>query len=249
MAVGPNRSGIATDLLRHNYRQHSTLYRATTKTNKTLIAAHQRPPHHHAPMTGRSSLLAAVIPIPTVGRRSVMTGPDGHAPAQVTTSSPTTHTENICKIIVVAQSDGADRPLSARTRRPRVIPILFVDQLSISGKRWIRVVEKTTVYWSSAVSSAQAFPTHAVSARHQRPADPCPNTPRQPSRRHRIQPQPGRRRTHLASPPAPAPSQFQRSMASPQPCAAGVAVQLRNTATPPTNTGPQRLPLASDLRK
>jgi hypothetical protein len=35
MAVGLNRPRIATDLLRHNYRQRSTLYRATTKINKT----------------------------------------------------------------------------------------------------------------------------------------------------------------------------------------------------------------------
>jgi hypothetical protein len=34
-----------------------------------------------------------------------------------------------------------------------------------------------------------------------------------------------------------------------QPCAASVAVQLRNTATPPTNTGLQRPLPAGDLRK
>jgi len=34
-----------------------------------------------------------------------------------------------------------------------------------------------------------------------------------------------------------------------QPCAASAAVQLRNTATPPTNTDPQRPPPAGDLRK
>ena len=55
MAVGPNRTGIATDLLRHNYRQLSTLYRTTTKIIKAL-------PRHHAAMTNRSNLLAAVMP-------------------------------------------------------------------------------------------------------------------------------------------------------------------------------------------
>jgi hypothetical protein len=35
MAAGSNQSRIATDLLRHNYREPSTLYRATTKINET----------------------------------------------------------------------------------------------------------------------------------------------------------------------------------------------------------------------
>jgi hypothetical protein len=135
MAVCPNLPRFATDLLRHNYRQPSTLYRATTEINKTGSLPIKDPPHHHAAMTDRSSLLAAVMAIPTVGRcRSVITGPDGHAPAQVTTSSPTTQTENVCKLIVGTQSDDADRPLSAVDTPSSVIPILFVDQLSIPEK-------------------------------------------------------------------------------------------------------------------
>lgn len=55
--------------------------------------------------------------------------------------------------------------------------------------------------------------THAASARHKRSAGPCPNTPHNHFR-CRIRPPPGLR-TYLPSPPAPAPSQFHRSMASP----------------------------------
>ena len=85
-----HRARIATDLLRHNYRESSTPYRATTEINKGSIAAHQTPPHPHAAMTGRSSLLAAVMPIPAEGGGvSLITGPDGHTPVQATTSSPT----------------------------------------------------------------------------------------------------------------------------------------------------------------
>ena len=48
------------------------------------------------------------------------------------------------------------------------------------------------------------------------PCGPVPQHAPQPSRRHRIRPQPCLR-TYLPSPPAPAPSQFPRSMASPNP--------------------------------
>jgi hypothetical protein len=107
----------------------------------------------------------------------VITGPDGRAPAQVITSSPPTQTEDICKLIVVAQSDDADRPLSAVDTPSSRHPHPFLSTSSAFRKRWIRVVEKTTVYRSSAVSSAQALPTHAASARRKRPAGPCSNTP------------------------------------------------------------------------
>ena len=59
-----------------------------------------------------------------------------------------------------------------------------------------------------------------------------------PPFRSRIRPQPGLR-TYRPSPPAPAPSPFPGPCQSP-PCAASAAVQLRNTATPPTNTDQHR---------
>ncbi len=157
----------------------------------------------------------------------------------------------------MAQSDDADRPPSVGedvilgSSHPLCRPAQH------SGKRWIAVVEKTTIFRSSAVSStprahhqlrrkssmatsttppttpgatpdsssptnraygtanpSPSAATYAASARHQRPASPCPHTPQQPSRRHRIQPRPCLW-THLPSPPALAPSQFHRSMASP----------------------------------
>jgi hypothetical protein len=101
----------------------------------------------------------------------VIIGPDGHAPAQVTTSSPTTLQTHLWRSPTTL-TDHSPR----WTRRPRVIPILLSTS-SAFRKRWIMVVEKTTVYRSSAVSSAQALPTHAASARRKRPAGPCSNTP------------------------------------------------------------------------
>ena len=139
-------------------------------------------------------------------------GQDGYAPAQVTTSSPTAQIENICKLIVVASPTTLTDHFPRWARSPCVIPILFVDQLSIP-KRWIRVVEKTTVYRSSAVSSAQALPTHTGISASQTPCGPVVQQARQPSGRDRMRPQPGRR-IYLASSPAPAPSQFPPSMAS-----------------------------------
>jgi hypothetical protein len=134
-------------------------------------------PQKGGPLTGSKNM-----PRPPTWDRIVITpGSDGHAPAQMATSSPTTQTENICTLIVVAQSDDADRPLSAvDTPSPRPPRPLYRPARQHSGKRWIRVVETTTVYRSSAVSSAQALPTHAAPARHQRPGGPCPNIPQNP---------------------------------------------------------------------
>ena len=78
----------------------------------------------------------------------------------------------------MAQSDDADRPPSAVDTLPASSPICFIDQLSIPEKDGSGLSKRQPcVYRSSAVSSAQALPTHAASAHHQRPAGPCPNTP------------------------------------------------------------------------
>jgi hypothetical protein len=177
----------------------------------------------------------------------VITGPDGRAPAQVITSSPPTQTEDICKLIVVAQSDDADRPLSAVDTPSSRHPHPFVDQFSIPEKMDQGCRKDNRIPEFSGVISASAPHPRRISA-SQTPCGPVLQHARQPSRRHRIRPQPGRW-TYLASPPAPAPSQFQRPMANPNSARGQRAVQLRNTATPPTNTGPQRPPLAGDLRK
>jgi len=134
----------------------------------------------------------------------------------------------------VAQSDDADRTPSVGGHAILGSSHPLCRPAQHSGKRWIAVVEKTTVFRSSAVSSVprahhqlrrkspMATPTtpppppqgradsssltnrayghrnpspsaatYAASARHQRPAGPCPHTPQQPSRRHRIQPRLG----------------------------------------------------------
>jgi hypothetical protein len=108
MAVGSNRPRIALiyyDTTTDNLDTALGYY----EDQQNSIAAHQRPLHHHAAMTGRSSLLAAVMPIPIVRRRCfLITGTAWRAPAQVTTSSPSTRTKNVCKLIVVAQSHDAD---------------------------------------------------------------------------------------------------------------------------------------------
>jgi hypothetical protein len=65
MAVwSPTDPGIATDLLRHNYQEISTLFQRYYEDQQTQSPQIKHPPHHHAVMTGRSSLLAAVMPIP-----------------------------------------------------------------------------------------------------------------------------------------------------------------------------------------
>jgi hypothetical protein len=87
-------------------------------------------------MTGRSSLLAAVMPIPAVGRRRFRHNLAGRACiGSGDTSSPTAQKENIGKLIFLTQSNDADRPPSAAyTAILASSPILFVDQLSIPEK-------------------------------------------------------------------------------------------------------------------
>jgi hypothetical protein len=72
---------------------------------------------YHAAMADRSSLLAAVIRHTPSGAASfsVITGPGWHTPAQVTRSSPP-HQEKTSANFSWAQSDDADRSLSAVNR-------------------------------------------------------------------------------------------------------------------------------------
>jgi hypothetical protein len=116
-------------------------------------------------MTGRSSLLAAVMPMPAVGGIvSVITGPDWHILAQVTTSSPATQTENIRKLICWRSPTPLTHHSPRQTRHPRVIPPPLNDQLSIPGQRWITVVEKATVFRSSGCHQRHATLAPATSA-------------------------------------------------------------------------------------
>jgi hypothetical protein len=90
---------------------------------------------YHAAMAGRSSLRAAVIQH-TRSRAasfSVITGPDWHTPAQVTRSSPP-HQEKTSTNSSLAQSDDADRSLSAVDTSSLRHPHRLCDQLSIPEK-------------------------------------------------------------------------------------------------------------------
>jgi hypothetical protein len=145
-----NRHRATTTQLPRTFDAISALLRRSTKLDRSTENA----PHHHAAMTHRSSLRAAVKPIPAVGRhRSVITRPDWQTPAQATISLPTAQRESMGKLIFLAQSDDTDQPLPGWTRHPRAIFILLTAS-SAFQKRWITVVEKTTVFRSSAVSSA-----------------------------------------------------------------------------------------------
>ena len=68
----PESSPNYYDTTTENLRRYFSYFSATTKSNKTRSLHNKTPPHHHAAMTRRSSLRAAVEPIPAVGRhRSV----------------------------------------------------------------------------------------------------------------------------------------------------------------------------------
>ena len=131
----------------------STLFLTITKINKTRSLRSKRTRTRYAAMTDCSSLLAGVVPNEG-GVVPVTIGPDRHAPAQVTTLVTHHAKRNIRKPIFAAQSHNADRPPSAPDTSSSRHPLLFVDPLNISGKRRITVVKKTTVFRSSAVSSA-----------------------------------------------------------------------------------------------
>lgn len=110
----PTDPRIATDLLRHNYREPFDAILDYYEDQQDSIARQHAPPYRHAAMIDCSSLLAEVIPIPPgrwprcgsnrAGR--ACTGAGDH---------PVTHhaKRNIRKPIVVAQADDADRPPSA----------------------------------------------------------------------------------------------------------------------------------------
>jgi len=177
----------------------STLFLNYYKDQRNSITPQQAAPYPHAAMTDCSSLRAAVMPIPP-GRWlvPVIIGPDGHTPAQVTTWSLTTQKETSANpSLWHSPTTLTDHP-PQQTRHPRVIPYPLCRPAQHFGKRWIRVVKKTTVFRSSAVSSAP----HSHHPLRRKSSMVTATTAQLPPR------------SHADSPPGPAPSQFPRSMAS-----------------------------------
>ena len=110
---------------------------------------------YYAAMAGRSSLLAAVIRHTRSGAASfsVVTGPGWHTPAQVTRSSPPHQQKHLPTSLGRSPTTLTDH-CPRWTGHPCVIPHRLYRPAQHSGKSWIRVVEKITVFRSSAMSSA-----------------------------------------------------------------------------------------------
>jgi hypothetical protein len=110
----PTDPRIATDLLRHNYREPFDAILDYYEDQQDSIARQHAPPYRHAAMIDCSSLLAEVIPIPPGRWPRCGNNRAGRACTGAGDHLVTHHAKrNIRKPIVVAQADDADRPPSA----------------------------------------------------------------------------------------------------------------------------------------
>jgi hypothetical protein len=199
---------------------------------------------YYAAMAGRSSLLAAVIRhTRSAAAFSVVTGPGWHTPAQVTRSSPPHQEKHLPTSLGRSPTTLTDH-CPRWTGHPCVIPHRLYRPAQHSGKSWIRVVEKITVFRSSAVSSAPRC--HHPLRRKSSMVSPTtaqlppPGSCRLPATDQPSlwapQSLPQRCHHHRRFPRRVS---FPRSMASPQPCAASelysCGIQQRHRPTPAYN--------------
>ena len=155
----PNYYDTTTENLRHYFSYFS----ATTKSNKTRSFHNKTPPHHHAAMTRRSSLRAAVEPIPAVGRHRSVNNRTGLADTG-SGDHLVTHAqrENIVKLIFLAQSDDTDQLLpgldtpSSRHFHPLNGQLTFRKKMDHCCRKDNRIPE-----FSGVISTTRAPPTRA----------------------------------------------------------------------------------------
>ena len=175
---------------------------------------------YHAAMAGRSSLLAAVIrhTRSRAASFSVITGPDWHTPAQMTRSSPP-HQEKTSAHSSLAQSDDADRSLSAVDRSSlRHLPLSLSTSSALSEKVGSGLSKRPPYSGVQRCRQLHAAITHAGEKSSMASPTTAHLSPVVPTPRHWPTVPMGTTTPTPAlppSPPVPAPSQFFRSMASP----------------------------------
>jgi hypothetical protein len=210
---------------------------------------------YHAAMAGRSSLAAVIRHTPSgAASFSVITGPGWHTPAQVTRSSPP-HQEKTSANFSLAQSDDADRSLSAVDRSSLRHPSSSLSTSSAFRKKGGSGLSKRSPYSGvQRCRQLQAAITHSGGSRPWSVPPSAPSTPRscrlpatdQPSL-WAPQPQPQRCHHHRRFPRL---VRFPRSMASPnraRPARSCTAAEYSNATdqhrptTPATRRRPAKM--------